>query len=123
VGVVAFDPKHWSAEPRKQPLPAREDDDLHPSGSTCHDVEHLFDTIVVGKDESIIKNNCCRPLLIEQELSKPEASQHCDLFLGALTESRKLFLLAIPPSPRDVKILVENEIRRGSSVLRYGSTA
>ena len=85
MGVVAFDPKHWSAEPRKQPLPAREDDDLHPSGSTCHDVERLFDTIVVRKDESIIENNCCRPSLIEQELSKPEAGQHCDLFLGALT--------------------------------------
>jgi hypothetical protein len=47
---AGFDSEHPSAEPGEQPLSACEDNNLHPLGSACHDVEHAFNAVVIGKD-------------------------------------------------------------------------
>jgi hypothetical protein len=43
--VVVFDPKHSSAQPSEQSLPACEDDNLHPVSSARHNVKHAFDPV------------------------------------------------------------------------------
>ena len=114
--IVAFDPKHSSAQPGEQSLPACEDDNLHPLSRACHNVKHAFNSLVIREYERVVKDHRRWTSLVEQKFREAEAGQHRDLLLGTLAQSRELLLQAhgeigrlFEPRPAAVNVDIRQE--------------
>ena len=84
-------------------------------------VEHLLNTVVIGKDQRIVENNRNGLRAIADHRAHGEPNQHSDLLLCACRQALKVFSIwSVSPDPSDGKSIAKFDLGRWKHVVQKG---